>query len=107
MMNFNRVEVRYFPCFTIKDSCLGEVTGFFNADDCSYFNENDRGVVVDSERALCVYDKLTKKDMEVLKTLYQNLVDEIAANPDDSLKVTDFRFERRVSYVRIERLEVI
>ena len=106
MMNFNRVEIRYFPCFTIKDSCLGEVTGFFDADDCSYFNENDRGVVVDSERALYVYDKLTKKDIKVFKTLYQNLVDEIAANPDDSLKVTDFRFERRVSYVKIERLEV-
>ena len=96
MMNFNRVEVRYFPCFTIKDSCLGEVTGFF---------DNDRGVVVDSERALYVYDKLTKKDIKVFKTLYQNLVDKIAANPDDSLKVTDFRFERRVSYVKIERLE--
>lgn len=106
MTNFNRVEVRYFPCFTIKDSCLGEVTGFFDADDCSYFNENDRGIVVDSEQALYAYGELTKKDIKVFKTLYQNLVNEIAANPDDSLKVTDFRFERRVSYVKIERLEV-
>lgn len=105
MVNFNRVEVRYFPCFTIKDSCLGEVTGFFDADDCSYFNENDRGIVVDSEQALYAYGELTKKDIKVFKTLYQNLVNEIATNPDDSLKVTDFRFERRVSYVKIERLE--
>lgn len=106
MINFNCVEVRYFPCFTIKDSCLGEATGFFDADDCSYFNENDRGIVVDSEQALYAYGELTKKDIKVFETLYQNLVDEIAANPDDSLKVTDFRFERRVSYVKIERLEV-
>lgn len=104
-MNFNRVEVRYFPCFTIKDDCLGETIGFFDADDCSYFNENDRGIVVDSEQAFYVYDKLTKQDIEVFKTLYQSLVDGIAANPDDSLKVTDFRFEKRVSYVKIERLE--
>lgn len=105
MTNFSRVEVRYFPCFTIKDSYLGDVTGFFDADDSCYFNENDRGIVVDSEQALYAYGELTKKDIKVFKTLYQNLVNEIAANPDDSLKVTDFRFERRVSYVKIERLE--
>lgn len=105
MINFNCVEVRYFPCFTIKDSCLGDVTGFFDADDSSYFNENDRGIVVDSEKAFYFYDKVTEQERHAMKVLFSILQDEIAANPDDSIKVSDFRFERRVSYVKIERLE--
>lgn len=100
------IEVRYFPCFTIKDGCLSDVTGFFDADDSSYFNENDRGIVVDSEKALYFYDKITEQERHAVEVLFSILQDNIAANPDDSIEVSDLHFEKRVSYVKIERLEV-
>lgn len=105
MMNSNCTEVRYFPCFTIKIPNLGEITAFFDADDPNYFNENDRGIVVNKESALYFYDTLTEKDRYVAKQLFTRLVDAVQENTDETIQISDFHFEKHTSYVTIERLE--
>lgn len=105
MMNSNCIEVRYFPCFTIKVPNLGEITAFFDADDPNYFNENDRGIVVNKESALYFYETLTEKDRHVARQLFTRLVDAVQENTDETIQISDFRFEKHTSYVTIERLE--
>lgn len=104
-MNSNCTEVRYFPCFTIKIPNLGEITAFFDADDPNYFNENDRGIVVNKESALYFYDTLTEKNRCVAKQLFTRLVDAVQENTDETIQISDFHFEKHTSYVTIERLE--